>query len=286
MEKLDGKALSQEWRGGLKTRVEQWVAKGGPVPCLAVVLVGDDPASQVYVSHKIKACAQAGIRSIEERLPGSVTQDELLAKVNNLNRDPEVNGILVQLPLPSHIDEAAVVDQIDPLKDADGLCTENLGLLAAGRMRVAPCTPHGVIHLLKKHQIEMAGANAVVVGRSQIVGKPMALLLLQENATVTICHSKTKNLGQHLAQADIVVVAAGRPEFLGAGDFPKNCVIVDVGIHRKDNGKLCGDVRFAEVAETARAVSPVPGGVGPMTIAMLLENTMQLTMLQNPGVTP
>lgn len=279
MEKLDGKALSKEWRQGLKKRIET----SGLNPCLAVVLVGDDPASQVYVSHKIKACAEAGLKSIEHRLPADTSQEQVLAIVSRLNQDPDVNGILVQLPLPQQISEQKVIDEIHPLKDADGLSIENLGLLAAGRMRVAPCTPFGVIQLLKKHNIKMAGQNAVVVGRSQIVGKPMALLLLEENATVTICHSKTQNLRDHLLQADIAVIAAGRPEFLGAEDFKQGAVVVDVGMHRKDDGKLCGDVRQKELTDKVTALSPVPGGVGPMTIAMLLENTFQLTQLQRQG---
>jgi len=283
MERLDGRTLSQEWRDGLKTRIEEFASQTDASPCLAVVLVGDDPASQVYVSHKIKACAEVGMKSLERRLPPETSQLELTRVVRELNNDPQVNGILVQLPLPKHINEAEIIENISPLKDADGLCIENLGLLAAGRKRVAPCTPFGVIQLLKKHNIPMEGQNAVVVGRSQIVGKPMALLLLEENATVTICHSKTKDLRQHLHQADIVVVAAGKPEFLGADDFKKGVVVVDVGIHRKDDGKLCGDVRFKELEGIAKAVSPVPGGVGPMTIAMLLENTLRLAEIQSQG---
>lgn len=285
MVKLDGRALSLERREQLKSQIQDWVEESGVQPCLAVVLVGEDPASQVYVSHKIKACEATGIKSVEKKLPSSTTQDELEAVVDSLNKDPHVHGILVQLPLPDHLSEAAIIDKIDPLKDADGLVVENLGLLAAGRMRVAPCTPDGVIQMLKKYQIPMSGKNAVVVGRSQIVGKPMALLLLQENATVTICHSKTVNLKEHLASADIVVVAAGRPEFLGKEDFREGTAIVDVGIHRKSDGRLCGDVRYDELVDSAAALSPVPGGVGPMTIAMLLENTLQLTKLQNQGKT-
>ena len=283
MERLDGRALSQEWQEGLKVRVSEFVSQTRTSPCLAVVLVGDDPASQVYVSHKIKACEAVGIKSLERKLPSEVSQDELIEVVKKLNADLSVNGILVQLPLPKHINEADVIEEINPLKDADGLCIENLGLLAAGRKRVAPCTPFGVIQLLKKHNIPMEGQNAVVVGRSQIVGKPMALLLLEENATVTICHSRTRDLREHLSQADIVVVAAGKPEFLGKGDFKEGAVIVDVGIHRKDNGKLCGDVRYNELTDIAKAMSPVPGGVGPMTIAMLLENTLQLAITQTQG---
>jgi methylenetetrahydrofolate dehydrogenase (NADP+)/methenyltetrahydrofolate cyclohydrolase len=283
MERLDGRALSKKWRNELKNRIDRWKQQSSVTPCLAVVLVGDDPASQVYVSHKIKACAEAGIQSLEKRLPGDVSEKTLLQLVSELNADPSVHGILVQLPLPAHIAAEKVIDRIDPLKDADGLTLENLGRLAAGRPRVAPCTPFGVIQLLKEHRVSMTGADAVVIGRSQIVGKPMALLLLQENATVTICHSKTKDLKAHLKKADIVVVAAGRPEFLGREDFHPGTVIVDVGIHRKADGRLCGDVRFSEVAEQAKAITPVPGGVGPMTIAMLLENTFRLSQIQTQG---
>lgn len=280
MELLDGRALSKEWREGLKARIGDWKKESGQTPCLAVVLVGEDPASQVYVSHKVKACREVGVESLEKRLSAETSESELIDLVSSLNEDPQVNGILVQLPLPIHIDESKVIESIDPLKDADGLTIENLGRLVAGQKRVAPCTPFGVIQLLKKHKIPMSGQNAVVIGRSQIVGKPMALLLLEENATVTICHSKTRDLKTHLMSADIVVVAAGRPEFLGAEDFRDGSVVVDVGIHRKENGKLCGDVRFEEVKDKAKAMTPVPGGVGPMTIAMLLENTFKLAQLQ------
>lgn len=277
---LDGKALSQEWREGLKARVLDFKNQWKLEPCLAVVLVGEDPASQVYVRNKVKACEESGIKSLEHRVPADISEQELLKIVDKLNKDPKVNGILVQLPLPKHIDEVKVTEAIAPMKDADGLTNENMGLLLSGKTRVAPCTPYGVIQLLKKHKVTMDGAQAVVVGRSQIVGKPMALLLLAENATVTICHSKTKNLKEHLKKAEIVVVAAGRPEFLGADDFAPGTVIVDVGIHRKENGKLCGDVRFDELKSSAKAITPVPGGVGPMTIAMLLENTLKLSELQ------
>lgn len=280
MEKLDGRSLSLEMRQSLKARVEKHVADFGRAPCLSVVLVGDDPASQVYVRHKIKACAEAGITSLEKRLPADASEESLIRVVEDLNLDPEVDGILVQLPLPKDHNEARILDHISPLKDADGLSDENLGLLVAGRKRVAPCTPSGVIELLKKHEIPIEGQHAVVVGRSQIVGKPMALLLLEENATVTICHSRTPDLDFHLKQANIVVVAAGKPEMLGAANFNEGTVIVDVGIHRKSDGSLCGDVRYDEVAPQARAISPVPGGVGPMTIAMLLENTLILSEKQ------
>lgn len=280
MELLNGKALSLEWRENLKGRVEEFTNKHGQAPCLAVVLVGDDPASQVYVGNKIKACASVGITSVEKRLPANTTQEELIEVVGSLNGDSKVNGILVQLPLPAQINEAEVLKFLDPKKDADGLCVENLGLLLEGHKRVAPCTPHGVIQLLKKHKIAIEGQNAVVVGRSQIVGKPMALLLLEQNATVTICHSRTKDLRDYLQRADIAVIAAGKPEFLGANDFREGSVVVDVGIHRKPEGGLCGDVRFDEVKDKVKAITPVPGGVGPMTIAMLLENTLKLAELQ------
>lgn len=279
MQKLDGRAYAGELRESLKGRVESFQETSGITPCLAVVLVGDDPASQVYVSHKIKACKKAGIKSVEQRLPSDTKEADLISVVEGLNKDPSVHGILVQLPLPPSINEERVIDSISPLKDADGLSVENLGLLLAGRKRVAPCTPSGVIELLKRNNIEISGQRAVVVGRSQIVGKPMALLLLQENATVTICHSRTKDMRAHLKEADLVVVAAGKPEFLGKDDFKKGCVVVDVGIHRKENGKLCGDVRAAELEDVVSALSPVPGGVGPMTIAMLLENTLKLAKL-------
>ncbi len=279
MLKLDGRAYAGELRESLKGRVENFQSTTGITPCLAVVLVGDDPASQVYVSHKIKACKKAGIQSIEKRLAADTKEEELISVVEALNNDPSVHGILVQLPLPENINEERVIDSISALKDADGLSVENLGLLLSGRKRVAPCTPSGVIELLKRNEIEISGKRAVVVGRSQIVGKPMALLLLQENATVTICHSRTKDMRAHLKEADLVVVAAGRPEFLGRDDFKKGSVVVDVGIHRKENGKLCGDVRADEVTDIVSALSPVPGGVGPMTIAMLLENTLKLAKL-------
>ncbi len=279
MQLLDGRTYAKERRSRLKEQVEQFQQSSGISPCLAVVLVGDDPASQVYVSHKIKACAQAGIQSIERRLSGQTTEEELLQVIEDLNSNQSVHGILVQLPLPDGINEDRVLDKISPLKDADGLSVENLGMLLAGRKRVTPCTPSGVIELLKHNKVKIEGANAVVVGRSEIVGKPMALLLMEENATVTICHSRTKNLKEHLLRADLVVVAAGKPEFLGQGDFKADSVVVDVGIHRKENGKLCGDVRFEEIKEEVSAITPVPGGVGPMTIAMLLENTLELAKL-------
>ena len=244
------------------------------------MIVGDDPASHVYVKNKIKACSSVGIKSQQYRLDAKTKESQLIELIHTLNQDKGVHGVLVQLPLPEHINEERILSHLDPLKDSDGLCVENLGLLLSGRKRVAPCTPFGVIQILKKHKIPIEGQNAVVVGRSRIVGKPMALLLLEENATVTLCHSRTKDLDFHLNRADIVVVAAGKPGFLGAKNFRKGCVIVDVGIHRKEGGRLCGDVRYNELLTVARAATPVPGGVGPMTIAMLLENTLKLAELQ------
>ncbi len=280
MKPMDGRSLSLERRDFLKKRVHFFSEQQGFPPCLAVILVGDNPASRVYVGNKIKACTSAGIKSLEYPLKRETTETELIHLVESLNKDPRVHAILVQLPLPEHINKARVLAHLDPVKDADGLCTENLGLLLSGQRRVAPCTPSGVIEILKRYKIPMEGQNAVVVGRSQIVGKPMALLLLQENATVTLCHSKTKDLNFHLKNADIVVVAAGKPGFLGAENFSRGSVIVDVGIHRKEGGGLCGDVRYNELENVVRAATPVPGGVGPMTIAMLLENTLKLAELQ------
>ena len=279
MKSMNGRSLSLERRESLKKKVQLFSKKQGFSPCLAVVLVGDNPASQVYVKNKIKACTSAGIKSLKHQFKKESSEKEVIRLIESLNRDPHVHAVLIQLPLPEHMNEARILNRLDPLKDADGLCIENLGLLLSGCKRVAPCTPAGVIEILKKYKIPIEGQNAVVVGRSQIVGKPMALLLLEENATVTLCHSKTKDLDFHLKKADIVIVAAGKPEFLGAENFSKDSVIVDVGIHRKENG-LCGDVRYNELEEVARAATPVPGGVGPMTIAMLLENTLKLAELQ------
>lgn len=280
MERLDGRTLSILRREQLRERVQQCHSQTQIAPCLAVVLVGDDPASHVYVRNKIKSCSEVGVKSLEKRLPARVSQAQLIQEVQELNANSDIHAILVQLPLPEGLNSEEVLSQISPLKDADGLVPENLGLLLGDNKRVAPCTPAGVIELLKAHGIPMNGAHAVVVGRSQIVGKPMALLLLAENATVTVCHSQTKDLANHTRQADIVVVAAGRPEFLGKEHFKQGSVVVDVGIHRKANGKLCGDVNSQGLESWLKALSPVPGGVGPMTITMLLENTLMLAELQ------
>lgn len=277
---LDGKLVAQVTRDQVANEVKNFVSQNSRSPGLAVILVGDDPASQVYVRNKLRACEEAGFLSIEERLPKTATFEQVAAAIQKLNRDTRVDGILLQLPLPGHLNANELVDLIDASKDCDGLTLASMGRLYAGREGAVPCTPNGVIRILQHYQIPMAGQHAVVVGRSLIVGQPMAQLLLRENATVTICHSRTKDLTEITRRADIVVVAAGRPEFLGAEAFSANSVVVDVGIHRlvqaDGKTKLVGDVKFNEVQSKVRAITPVPGGVGPMTIAMLLENTLKL----------
>ena len=256
----------------------------GRAPGLAVILVGADPASQIYVRNKLKACQQVGITSFHHELPASASEVEVRDLIRQLNVDDQVDGILLQLPVPKHINAEALTDLISPEKDADGLTTASLGALFAGRPRVAPCTPWGVMKMLEFFQLEVAGKNAVVIGRSNIVGKPMAQLLLQANATVTICHTKTRDLHKHTRLADIVVVAAGQPRFVGKEAFQPQAVVIDVGIHRPTAGpfagKICGDVKFEEMENYVRAATPVPGGVGPLTIQMLLENTVTLAHLR------
>lgn len=279
---MDGKAVAQGLREQLQIRVQSFTQAEGRAPGLAVVLVGEDPASQVYVSHKVKACAAVGIQSFEHRLDAKVSKAELKILIEKLSETVDVDGILVQLPLPQHLNEEEVLSWIPPIKDPDALTIENMGLMWVGRPRTQSCTPSGVMELLKYYKIPLEGRRAVVVGRSHIVGKPMAQLLLAANATVTICHSKTVNLADVTREADIVVVAAGRPEFLGREAFKQGAVVVDVGIHRKTiHGKmrLCGDVKTEELMGWASFITPVPGGVGPMTIAMLLENTFLLAQL-------
>lgn len=277
---LDGKVVAQARRKRIREAIADYAKKRGRAPGLAVVLVGEDPASQVYVQNKLKACQEVGIQSFAHRLPGDTKPLQLQQVIEALNDNPQVDGILLQLPLPKHLTSEEALGWIRPDKDADCLTTENLGRLWAGEPRTIPCTPWGVMVILEHFGIDVAGMNVVVVGRSHIVGKPMAHLLVQANATVTICHSKTKNLSEHTRRADLVVVAAGQPEFLGAGDFSSGAVVIDVGMHRKSaaNGKskLCGDVRFQELEGKVRAMTPVPGGVGPMTITMLLANTLKL----------
>lgn len=271
--KIDGKGYALKMRAELGERVSGISDKLGRPPGLAVVLVGEDAGSQVYVRNKEKAATKAGMKSRVIRLSENATQAEVLAAVDSLNIDETIDGFLVQLPLPSHLDEKEVTDRIDPAKDADGLHPENLGRLLAGIPAPRPCTPSGCIDLLKDAGVTMQGAHAVVIGRSTIVGKPMALLLLEEHATVTICHSRTKDLKDQVSRADIVVAAVGRPEMVLGEWVKEGAAIIDVGINRVD-GKLVGDVHFSSVIERAGHVTPVPGGVGPMTVAMLLKNTV------------
>jgi methylenetetrahydrofolate dehydrogenase (NADP+)/methenyltetrahydrofolate cyclohydrolase len=276
---LDGKQLAQTMQAEIAAQVEALVKTSGVRPGLAAVLVGDNPASQVYVRNKRKACGQVGMESWLHALPASVPQQELLYLIAALNLDPKVHGILVQLPLPSHIDEAAVIRTVDPLKDVDGFGPENLGLLTAGVPRYYPCTPLGVQQLLVRNGIAVAGRHVVIVGRSNIVGKPLALMLMQKaagaNATVTVCHSRSRDLAGLTRQAEILVVAIGQARMVRGDMVRPGAVVVDVGMNRLADGKLAGDVAFDEVEKVASAITPVPGGVGPMTITMLLHNTLR-----------
>lgn len=269
---IDGNKVS----GEIRAEVAQEVAalnRQGISPGLAVVLVGEDPGSQVYVRNKEKACEAAGIVSLKYELPADTGQDELLALVDKLNKDSQVNGLLVQLPLPPQIDERKVLLAIDPDKDVDGFHPYNVGRLMIGNTTLPPCTPRGVIELLKRYNIPIEGRNAVVVGRSNIVGKPVTMLLIQENATVEVCHSRTRDLAEHTKRADILVAAIGKPKFITGDMVKQGATVIDVGVNRLESG-LCGDVDFESVKEVAAAITPVPGGVGPMTIAMLLKNTL------------
>lgn len=276
-QKIDGKRISQEIKDELKERVAALFAEGKEA-ALAVILVGDDAASEVYVNNKKKACAYIGIKSLSYELPEETTEEELLTLVEKLNADDSVNGILVQLPLPGHIDEDKVIRAISPGKDVDGFHPENVGKLVIGEPGFVSCTPAGVIQLLKRSGIEIAGKRCVVVGRSNIVGKPMAILMLRENATVTVAHSKTKDLPGLCREADILIVAIGKPKFITVDYVKEGAVVIDVGIHRDENNRLCGDVDYEAVAPHTSAITPVPGGVGPMTIAMLMHNCVE-TML-------
>jgi methylenetetrahydrofolate dehydrogenase (NADP+)/methenyltetrahydrofolate cyclohydrolase len=271
---IDGKAIAAEIRTEVKTRTKELLHKG-LVPGLAVVLVGEDPASQIYVGHKAKACQEAGIKSEVIRLGERTSEEELLEVVRTLNQRADIHGILVQLPLPAQIREAKVIEALDPGKDVDGFHPVNAGRLFTGRPRLIPCTPAGCLELIKKTGLEIAGKNAVVVGRSNIVGKPMAALLLQEHATVTVCHSRTRELARITGNADILVVAVGKAEFITGEMIKPGAVVLDVGMNRLPSGKLAGDVEFSSASETAGWLTPVPGGVGPMTIAMLLKNTLE-----------
>ncbi len=276
---MDGKALAAEIKQALR---KQCAALSRP-PRLAVVLVGDDPASAVYVRNKEQDCAQCGISCADHRLPADTSQQELLALVAELNRDKTVDGILVQLPLPAHLDAGQVLRAIDPEKDVDAFHSENVGRLHLGQPRYLPCTPAGIMALLKKYGIDPAGKHCVVVGRSNIVGKPMAALLLQADATVTVCHSRTPDLHEQCLRADILVSAAGRRGLITADMVKEGAVVVDVAMNRAPDGKLCGDVDYAAVAEIAGYITPVPGGVGPMTRAMLMENTYRAALGRQDG---
>jgi methylenetetrahydrofolate dehydrogenase (NADP+)/methenyltetrahydrofolate cyclohydrolase len=271
---IDGKALAAQMREKLAQSVAELERKG-VVPGLAVVLVGDDPASRVYVSMKEKACAKAGIFSDEHRLPAETSQEDLLALVDKLNNDPRIDGILVQLPLPEHIDEDAVITAIAPEKDVDGFHPESVGRLVTGNPTFKSCTPYGVMKMLESIDYDLNGKEVVVVGRSNIVGKPVALMCLAENATVTVCHSRTQDLPGHVKRADVVIAAVGRTEMVKGEWIKEGAVVIDVGINRQEDGKLLGDVEFGAASERAAYITPVPGGVGPMTITMLLENTVQ-----------
>lgn len=276
---IDGKAISTEIKDELKVKVAKMKAQGIQV-CLAVIQVGNDPASGVYVGNKKKACAYIGIESLAYELPEETTQEELLDLIRELNAKKEVNGILVQLPLPKHIDEDAVIRAIDPKKDVDGFHPQSVGALCIGQPGFVSCTPAGIIQLLKRSGIEIAGKECVIIGRSNIVGKPMALLLLRENGTVTVTHSRTKDLKEITKRADILVVAIGKPKMITREYVKEGVVVIDVGIHRNENNKLCGDVDYEDVAPVCSAITPVPGGVGPMTIAMLMNNCVESVALQ------
>ncbi len=282
---IDGKAIAARVRAEVKDEVQLLRDRGEPAPALATVLVGDDEASHIYVAGKHRACEEVGIRSIGHELPTSTASDELLDLVQELNRDPDVQGILVQLPLPSQIDAAEIISAIDPLKDVDGLTPTNAGLLAQGRPALVSATPSGVMELLHASDTPLEGAEAVVVGRSDLVGKPLASLLLAANATVTVCHSRTRDLGEVCRRADVLVAAVGRARLIGAAMVKQGATVIDVGMNRTEQG-LAGDVDFDAVKDRARAITPVPGGVGPMTIAMLLKNTLRAAALQSGARTP
>ncbi len=271
---IDGKLVSAKTRENIRLRVEELKSKHNVVPGLAVIVVGNDPASAVYVRNKHKATLEAGMKSYQIELPEDISEEALLGKICDLNQDSSVNGILVQLPLPNHISEKKVVETISPKKDVDAFHPENVGKIMIGNYDFLPCTPAGIMRLLEFYEISVEGKRCVVLGRSNIVGKPMAHLLLEKNGTVTVCHSKTDNLTEITRSADILVVAVGRHEFVTADMVKPGAVIIDVGINRNADGKLVGDVDFASVSKVASHITPVPGGVGPMTITMLLENTL------------
>ncbi len=271
---IDGKAISAQIRAEIAEKVKLLKAERGIVPGLAVIIVGEDPASRVYVRNKHRACEEVGFASFGYELPADTTEEELLALVEKLNRDDAVHGILVQLPLPKHLNEEKILLAIDPTKDVDAFHPYNVGKIMIGNYDFLPCTPAGVMELLRRSNIEIAGKECVVVGRSNIVGKPQAMLLLQANGTVTVCHSRTRDLREVCRRADILIAAIGKAEFFDASYVKEGAVVIDVGINRRADGTLCGDVNYAEVAPLASHITPVPGGVGPMTIAMLMQNTL------------
>lgn len=277
---IDGKKISAAVRASVAQEVAELKEKGINTT-LAVIIVGDDPASRTYVNNKKKACAECGMISEEYALPAETTQEELLALVNELNNRDDVNGILCQLPLPKHLDSEAVIEAISPKKDVDAFHAVNVGKIMIGNYDFLPCTPAGVMEMLAYENIDVEGKNCVVIGRSNIVGKPMSMLLLHKNATVTICHSRTRNLAEVTSKADILVAAVGKAKFVKADMVKEGAVVIDVGMNRDENGKLCGDVDYADVENKVSAITPVPGGVGPMTIAMLMKNTLKAVKLQN-----
>ena len=272
---IDGKKLASSMREDIAARAVSAAEKYGRSPCLAVIIVGSDPASQTYVKNKEKACAACSIESLKYELPETTAEDELLALIASLNGDRRVDGILCQLPLPKHIDESRITDAISPEKDVDGFSPVSLGRLLSGKDSFLPCTPAGIIELLRSADTPIAGSHCVIIGRSNIVGKPSALLMLRENATVTVCHSRTEHLADEVRRADIVIAAVGKAKFVTADMIKDGATVIDVGINRDENGKLCGDVDFENVAPKCRAITPVPGGVGPMTVTMLMENTLK-----------
>lgn len=279
---LDGKVIAAEIVSDVRAKVEARLAKGHRAPCLAVVLVGDDPASQIYVGNKKRQCANAGIRSLAHDLPANTSEQELVELVNRLNHDDEVDGILVQLPLPDHINAEAVLEMIDPAKDVDGFHPYNMGRLALRLPQLRPCTPRGVMTLLERTGISLKGQDTVVVGASNIVGRPMALELLLAGATVTVCHRFSRDTAAKVREADVVVVGVGKPNLVKGDWIKPGAIVIDVGMNRLDNGKLCGDVEFAVAKERASWITPVPGGVGLMTVATLMQNTLDAAVGRHP----
>lgn len=278
---IDGKAVSAEVRAEIKAETEKFISESGITPGLAVIIVGNNPASQVYVRNKKRACGEVGFFSSVIEMPEETTESELLDKIAELNSDEKIHGILVQLPLPKHISEEKIILAIDPKKDVDAFHPYNVGRIVTGDYDLAPCTPSGVMELLRRYGISVRGKECVIAGRSNIVGKPMALLMLAADATVTVCHSKTANLADVCRRADILITAIGKPKFFGADYVKDGAVVIDVGINRTEDGKLCGDVDFDAVLDKVSAITPVPGGVGPMTITMLLRNTLSAAKKAN-----